>query len=120
MNQVIFPQSDSSRGRLHLSSYVANLLHAAFFRKLPIPLVLVTIEKDFVIRLDMNTLGERSADKMFKPEKYGMMFCPECVGLGRRKVGEIMSVCEVCGGFGLIVKENEKHGLYWFPVRCTG
>jgi len=68
----------------------------------------------------MNASGKRSADKVFKPEKYGMMFCPECVGSGRRRVGEIISVCEVCGGFGLIVKEHEKHDLYRFPVRSTG
>ncbi len=114
MNQAIFPQSNSPRGRLHLSSYVVNL------QKFLISLVLITIERDFVIRLDMNTLGKRCADKMFNPEKYGMMFCPECVGSGCRKVDEIISVCEICGGFGLIVKENEKHGFYCFPVRSTG
>lgn len=72
------------------------------------------------MRLNMNTSRKESADKIFKQEKYGMMFCTACVGSGRRKVSETVTVCQVCGGFGLIIKKQEKHNLYKFPVRITG
>ena len=45
--------------------------------------------------------------KSLDPSKYGMIFCPQCMGAGRifyqDKSG---SVCNVCGGFGLIKKEE--------------
>jgi DnaJ-class molecular chaperone len=47
--------------------------------------------------------------KWFAPEKYGMIFCPDCAGSGKSiydaKEG---SVCKVCGGFGLIKKEKNE------------
>jgi rRNA maturation endonuclease Nob1 len=47
----------------------------------------------------------------FKPEKYGMIYCPVCKGFGKSfneaKGGD---VCKICGGFGLIKKEeNDFH-----------
>ncbi len=39
----------------------------------------------------------------FSPEKYGMIYCPECNGRGKifKNVREF-EVCIDCGGFGLI------------------
>ena len=46
-------------------------------------------------------------DKKFTPERYGMIFCPDCNGLGRfDNDNEEIKVCRVCGGFGLIKKEE--------------
>jgi len=43
----------------------------------------------------------------FNPEKYGMAFCPGCGGSGRSSVADQgINVCKVCGGFGLIRKED--------------
>jgi DnaJ-class molecular chaperone len=45
----------------------------------------------------------------FNPEKYGMIFCPYCSGSGRSFAGaQRVNVCNVCGGFGLIKKEEKK------------
>jgi len=44
----------------------------------------------------------------FNPEKYGMVFCPNCSGSGRSFINSKGGgVCKVCGGFGLI-KKREK------------
>ena len=42
-------------------------------------------------------------DRTSVPEKYGMVSCPRCNGLGKvfRSSKEI-EVCMVCGGFGAI------------------
>ncbi len=48
-------------------------------------------------------------DEAFNPEKYGMIFCPDCRGSGKsfhNAKGAI--VCKVCGGFGLIKKTRKK------------
>jgi rRNA maturation endonuclease Nob1 len=46
--------------------------------------------------------------KKFDPEKYGMIFCPSCYGSGRSfNNPEGGHVCKVCGGFGLIKREND-------------
>jgi DnaJ-class molecular chaperone len=46
-------------------------------------------------------------NKMFHPEKYGMIFCPDCNGSGRAiNNGNGVNPCKVCGGFGLIKKEE--------------
>jgi hypothetical protein len=46
--------------------------------------------------------------KKFDPEKYGMIFCLGCHGSGRSfNNPEGGHVCEVCGGFGLIKREND-------------
>jgi len=43
----------------------------------------------------------------FSPDKYGMTLCPSCSGKGysdQSKGGR--DICRICGGFGLIKKEN--------------
>lgn len=43
----------------------------------------------------------------FNPEKYDMIFCPDCGGSGKSFIySKGNSVCKVCGGFGLIRKEE--------------
>ena len=45
----------------------------------------------------------------FDPEKCGMMVCPVCKGYGRIPYPDDVRVCQNCGGFGFIRKEeNEK------------
>jgi len=54
-------------------------------------------------------MSEPREDKRFKPEKYGMIFCPDCGGSGRSFTNfKGTNVCNVCGGFGLIKKEDKK------------
>lgn len=50
--------------------------------------------------------------KRFDPGKYGMAFCPGCSGSGRSYTdAQGNNVCEVCGGFGCIKKDdNNKFG----------
>jgi DnaJ-class molecular chaperone len=53
-------------------------------------------------------------DKKFSPEKYGMIFCPDCNGLGKvTNDNEEIKVCRVCGGFGLIKKEEKNNSHDW-------
>jgi hypothetical protein len=40
----------------------------------------------------------------FRPEKYGMVFCPECHGSGKDKGAKIP--CQKCGGFGLLIRNG--------------
>lgn len=52
------------------------------------------------------------------PEKYGTIFCPNCDGSGKSFAdpkGD--NVCKVCGGFGLI-KKQEKSSILdkRFPI----
>jgi len=50
----------------------------------------------------------RKDDKSFDPARYGMIFCPECKGSGKSLgIGKETNVCTVCGGFGLIKKEEK-------------
>ena len=45
----------------------------------------------------------------FNPERYGMIFCPQCNGQGKvSKDGNEVSVCTACGGFGLIKAPREE------------
>jgi rRNA maturation endonuclease Nob1 len=45
----------------------------------------------------------------FNPNKYGMIFCPNCSGSGRSFAdGQGVNVCNVCGGVGLIKKEEKR------------
>ena len=47
-------------------------------------------------------------DRIFNPEKYGMVICPLCKGKGKSlKNPDGFNVCKRCGGFGLIKKEKE-------------
>jgi DnaJ-class molecular chaperone len=46
--------------------------------------------------------------KIFNPEKYGMVFCPDCEGKGKLpKNPDCFIVCSRCGGCGAIRKEKE-------------
>jgi hypothetical protein len=47
-------------------------------------------------------------DKIFDPEKYGMVFSPDCEGKGKLpKNPDGFIVCSRCGGCGTIRKEKE-------------
>ncbi len=47
-------------------------------------------------------------EKIFDPEKYGMIFCPDCEGKGKLpKKPDGFIVCSTCGGCGAIRKEEE-------------
>jgi DnaJ-class molecular chaperone len=47
-------------------------------------------------------------DKIFDPEKYGMVFFPDCEGKGKLpKNPDGFIVCSRCGGSGAIRKEKE-------------
>ena len=44
---------------------------------------------------------------MFEPNKYSMGFCHVCNGLGKIfNEDNFIMVCQVCGGFGLIKKQE--------------
>jgi DnaJ-class molecular chaperone len=46
------------------------------------------------------------------PKKYGMIFCPYCEGSGKSlSDAEGIKVCKTCGGFGLIIKTEEKKSI---------
>ena len=52
-------------------------------------------------------MGKLAKDKKFTPERYGMIFCPDCNGLGKfDNDNEEIKVCSVCGGFGLVKIEE--------------
>jgi DnaJ-class molecular chaperone len=46
--------------------------------------------------------------KIFYPEKYGLLFCPDCKGKGKlpKNPGGFI-VCSRCGGSGVVKKEKE-------------
>ena len=53
-------------------------------------------------------MTERTIKKKFDPSKYGMIFCPKCMGAGRIVYQDkSVSVCSGCEGFGLIKKEEK-------------
>jgi DnaJ-class molecular chaperone len=43
------------------------------------------------------------------PEKYGMMYCPDCDGQGRICSPDDVKVCQHCGGFGFVREERETY-----------
>jgi DnaJ-class molecular chaperone len=49
------------------------------------------------------------AEKIFNPEKYGMVFCPCCNSHGYVQNPE-RQCCPKCGGFGF-VKKKQKGGV---------
>jgi DnaJ-class molecular chaperone len=52
-------------------------------------------------------MTKRIKNKRLDPGRYGMILCPECKGKGKfLDQDEKVCVCSVCGGFGLIKKEN--------------
>lgn len=49
---------------------------------------------------------------LFKPEKYGMVYCHECHGSGKSAGGK--GPCQKCGGFGLLIRnENPCSTIVW-------
>ena len=64
------------------------------------------------IKEGVETVSKTRIDEKFKPERYGMIFCPDCSGSGRSFTeAKGTNVCKVCGGFGLIKKEEKKASL---------
>jgi hypothetical protein len=52
-------------------------------------------------------MTERPINKKFDLSRYGLHFYPECKGSGKfLDQDEKVCVCSVCGGFGLIRKED--------------
>ena len=52
-------------------------------------------------------MEKKAMGRGFNPERYGMIYCPGCKGSGKVFNGiEGKVVCEICGGFGLIKKEE--------------
>jgi hypothetical protein len=50
-----------------------------------------------------------SKGRDFSPEKYGMIFCPDCSGSGRSfTYAGGVDVCKTCGGCGAIKKDEKK------------
>ncbi len=61
------------------------------------------------IRSQEEIRKEKVEGKGFSPERYGMVFCSNCSGSGRYFYGSKgASVCEVCGGFGLVRTERNR------------
>ena len=57
-------------------------------------------------------MSKTKVGRRFNPNKYGMIFCPNCSGSGRSFAeAQGVNVCKVCGGFGLIKKEEKKASL---------
>ena len=57
-------------------------------------------------------MSKTDIGRRFNPNKYGMVFCPNCSGSGRSfSDAQGVNVCNVCGGFGLIKKEENKGSL---------
>lgn len=54
-------------------------------------------------------MRKKALGEGFNPERYGMIFCPECNGRGKisKNVKEF-EVCMACGGFGLIKAPGEE------------
>ena len=48
--------------------------------------------------------------RRLNPDRYGMMYCPVCKGVGKSFDGvEGRVVCKICGGFGFIKEEKENN-----------
>jgi hypothetical protein len=64
-------------------------------------------------------MGKGTASHEFNPERYGMMYCPGCLGAGKHPEDENEGlVCHVCGGFGWIKRENRTPlAISGIPVR---
>ncbi len=53
--------------------------------------------------------------RRFNPDRYGMIYCPDCKGYGKLFDGvEGGVVCKICGGFGLIKKEENNVQDNWW------
>ena len=58
-------------------------------------------------------MSKTKVGRRFNPDRYGMIFCPDCSGSGR-SFAEVQggNVCKVCGGFGFIKKEDKNSFQY--------
>ena len=57
-------------------------------------------------------MSKTKVGRRFDPNRYGMIFCPICSGSGRSFAeAQGVNVCKVCGGFGLVKKEETKASL---------
>ena len=57
-------------------------------------------------------MSKTKVGRRFDPNKYGMIFCPNCSGSGRSfAYAQGLNVCNICGGFGLVKKEERKASL---------
>ena len=57
-------------------------------------------------------MSKTKVGRRFDPNKYGMIFCPNCSGSGKSFTeAQGVNVCNVCGGFGLIKKEERRASL---------
>ena len=67
-------------------------------------------------------MSKTKVGRRFDPNKYGMIFCPNCSGSGRSFAdAHGVNVCKVCGGFGLIKKEEKKASFIEnHPFDCLG
>lgn len=67
-------------------------------------------------------MGRTKIGGRFAPEKYGMIYCPNCRGSGKSfsdPKGD--NVCKACGGFGLIKKQQKASILdKRFPITLPG
>jgi hypothetical protein len=63
---------------------------------------------------------KKNGDKMFDPNKYSMGFCHGCNRLGKTiNKDNFKIVCQVCGGFGLIKKQQRgvRTSGGWFQTK---
>ncbi len=52
-------------------------------------------------------MAKKIKNQEFNPGRYPMVLCPECKGKGKFSDQEKkLFVCSLCGGFGLIKREN--------------
>ncbi len=59
-------------------------------------------------------MDRKGMSSHFNPERYGMIYCPVCKGIGKFFNGiEGGVVCKICGGFGLIRKEEKNIPDNW-------
>jgi DnaJ-class molecular chaperone len=62
------------------------------------------------IRSEERKVEEAVKGKGINPERYGMVFCSNCGGSGKYFYGNNgVSVCRVCGGFGLVRMERNPY-----------
>jgi hypothetical protein len=61
--------------------------------------------------LEQKRVNRTLKNNGINPERYGMVFCSNCSGSGKYFYGDRgVSVCQVCGGFGLV--RNETNSIY--------
>ncbi len=59
-------------------------------------------------------MEKKTTGRRFDPGRYGMIYCPGCKGSGKLFNGvERGAICKICGGFGLIKKEEKNVQDNW-------